>query len=88
MSATDPCVVLLTPSSCGFNVTNLQITSSLGCVQRGFQWQVPRDYFGFPLPDDISKNISKAAVTSVVGECSLYPRPQYLPSIPLTLVTC
>lgn len=55
--------------SCGYNVTNLQITGDLGCIFRGFQYQIPRDYFGFPLPDDISKNLSKVAVTSVVGEC-------------------
>lgn len=49
-------------------MTNLQITNSLGCIQRGYQWQLPRNYFGFPLPDDISKNLSKAAVTTVVGK--------------------
>ena len=52
--------------SCGYNVSNLQTTDSLGCINRGYQYQLPRDYFGFALPDDIAKNLSKVAVTSVV----------------------
>lgn len=43
------------------------IAGKQGCIQRGFEWQVPPNYFGFRLPDDIAYNLSKVAVTSVVG---------------------
>lgn len=58
----------LTQGSCGYNVSNLVITAKLGCIQRGWQWQIPDDYFGFKIPTDISQNLSKVAVTSVIGE--------------------
>ncbi len=65
-------------ASCGYNVTNLQITNDLGCIYRGWQYQLPANYFGFTLPDDISKNLSKVIVTTVVGKPSLplYVLPQ------------
>ncbi|KAK1924426.1 hypothetical protein DB88DRAFT_540474 [Papiliotrema laurentii] len=56
-----------TQNFCGYNVSDLQITNSLGCIYRGWQYQVPVNYFGFPLPDDISKNLSKVVVTSAVS---------------------
>ncbi|ORX36847.1 hypothetical protein BD324DRAFT_473117 [Kockovaella imperatae] len=52
---------------CGYNVSNLQITDKLGCIYRGWQYQIPDGYFGFDLPTDISKNFSKVVVTSVVA---------------------
>ncbi|WVR07198.1 hypothetical protein IAU60_004239 [Kwoniella sp. DSM 27419] len=52
---------------CGYNVSDLVITNKLGCIFRGYQWQIPSGYFGFPVPDDINLNLSKVAVTSVVA---------------------
>ncbi|WVN88130.1 uncharacterized protein L203_103331 [Cryptococcus depauperatus CBS 7841] len=52
---------------CGYNASNLVITDELGCIYRGFQWQVPVGYFGFPIPNDISLNLGNAAITSVVA---------------------
>ncbi|WWC89501.1 uncharacterized protein L201_004425 [Kwoniella dendrophila CBS 6074] len=52
---------------CGYNVSNLVITGKLGCIFRGFQYQIPSGYFGFPVPDDINLNLGKVAVTSVVA---------------------
>lgn len=57
------------PRSCGYNISNLVITGKQGCINRGFGWSIPSSYFGFPLPDDINYNLSRVAVTSVVGEC-------------------
>jgi hypothetical protein len=79
-------------------VSNLVITAKLGCIQRGWQWQIPDDYFGFEIPTDISQNLSKVAVTSVIGEsqrvdrvmCSLVPSLLELPSsyqLPATSVS-
>ncbi|WWC61677.1 uncharacterized protein I303_104262 [Kwoniella dejecticola CBS 10117] len=52
---------------CGYNVSNLVITDKLGCIFRGYQYQIPSGYFGFSIPDDINLNLSKAVVTSVVA---------------------
>ncbi|ORY32587.1 hypothetical protein BCR39DRAFT_523035 [Naematelia encephala] len=52
---------------CGYNVSNLVITAKLGCIFRGWQYQIPDNYFGFPLPANVSNNLSKAAVLSVVS---------------------
>ncbi|OCF60415.1 hypothetical protein L486_00048 [Kwoniella mangroviensis CBS 10435] len=52
---------------CGYNVSSLVITGKLGCIFRGFQYQIPSGYFGFPVPNDINLNTSKVAVTSVVA---------------------
>jgi hypothetical protein len=56
--------------SCGYRISNLIETADLGCVQRGFEWAVPVQYFGFPLPTDIAVNLSRVAVLSVVGTSS------------------
>jgi hypothetical protein len=61
------------------------VQNPLGCIYRGFQYQLPANYFGFPLPDDISKNLSKVAVTTVVGQpCP--PCPRALPALTIDLV--
>ncbi|WRT66187.1 uncharacterized protein IL334_003140 [Kwoniella shivajii] len=52
---------------CGYNVSNLVITGKLGCIFRGFQYQLPSGYFGYDIPDDINLNFGKAVVTSVVA---------------------
>ncbi|WVQ99254.1 hypothetical protein IAU59_006386 [Kwoniella sp. CBS 9459] len=52
---------------CGYNVSNLVITGKLGCIFRGYQWQLPSGYFGFPVPNDINLNLGEAVVTSVVA---------------------
>jgi hypothetical protein len=51
-------------------MTNLVVSSKLGCISRGWEWQIPRDYFGFPVPQDIATNLSRVAVTSAVGTSS------------------
>ncbi|KAK4687205.1 hypothetical protein P7C73_g2917, partial [Tremellales sp. Uapishka_1] len=48
-------------------VSNLVITGKEGCIFRGWQYQIPEDYFGFPLPDDINQNLSRVVTTSVAG---------------------
>lgn len=52
---------------CGYDASNLIITGKLGCIFRGFQYQIPDGYFGFAVPNDINMNLSKAVVTNVVG---------------------
>ncbi|KIR55901.1 hypothetical protein I315_01783 [Cryptococcus gattii Ru294] len=52
---------------CGYNASNLIITGKLGCIFRGFQYQIPDGYFGFAVPNDINMNLSKAVVTNVVA---------------------
>lgn len=52
---------------CGYNASNLIITGKLGCIFRGFQYQIPNGYFGFTVPNDINMNLSKVLVTNVVG---------------------
>ncbi|KAK8864227.1 hypothetical protein IAR55_001473 [Kwoniella newhampshirensis] len=52
---------------CGYTVANLVITSKLGCIFRGWQYQIPGGYFGFDIPNDINLNLGKAVVTSVVA---------------------
>ena len=66
----------LTALSCCYNVSNLEITGKLGCIFRGWQYQIPGNYFEFDLPTDIAQNFSKVAVTSVVGECPSSPTMQ------------
>lgn len=52
---------------CGYNASNLIINGKLGCIFRGFQYQIPNGYFGFTVPNDINMNLSKVLVTNVVG---------------------
>ncbi|WWC70389.1 uncharacterized protein I206_104339 [Kwoniella pini CBS 10737] len=52
---------------CGYNVSNLITTNKLGCIFRGFQYQLPNNYFGFEIPNDINLNLSKVALTSVIS---------------------
>ncbi|WWD17475.1 hypothetical protein CI109_101916 [Kwoniella shandongensis] len=54
---------------CGYTVSNLVITEKMGCIFRGFQWQIPVGYFGFTIPNDINLNLGRVAVTSVVAFC-------------------
>ena len=53
--------------SCGYNVTDLVITSQLGCIARGFTYVLPQSYFSFPLPDTLNTNLGSVATTSVVA---------------------
>ena len=48
--------------SCGYNVTSLAITTKVGCIYRGWEWQIPDRYFGFPLPDEINISLSRVAI--------------------------
>jgi hypothetical protein len=48
--------------SCGYNVTNLALTSKVGCTYRGWEWGIPERYFGFPLPDEINQSVSRVSV--------------------------
>lgn len=59
-------------------MTNLVVSSKLGCISRGWEWQIPRDYFGFTLPQDIATNLSRVALTSAVGMFSLSHSPHLL----------
>lgn len=56
-----------TTNYCGYNMSNFVITADLGCINRGWQWQIPQEYFGFDLPGDINYNLSKVVVTSAVA---------------------
>ncbi|EIW70858.1 hypothetical protein TREMEDRAFT_61370 [Tremella mesenterica DSM 1558] len=69
VSATTPTETIRFGSTnyCGYNVSNFVITADLGCISRGYQWQIPENYFGFILPDDINYNVGRVAVTSVVA---------------------
>ena len=49
-------------SSCGYNVTSLAVTTKVGCIYRGWEWQIPNQYFGFPLPDEINISLSRVAI--------------------------
>ena len=49
-------------NSCGYNVTNLALTSKVGCTYRGWEWGIPERYFGFPLPDEINQSVSRVSV--------------------------
>ncbi|TYJ53436.1 hypothetical protein B9479_005933 [Cryptococcus floricola] len=52
---------------CGYNVSNLEITGKLGCIFRGFQWQIPTGYFGFTVPNDVNMNLGRVVVCNVVA---------------------
>jgi hypothetical protein len=63
--------------SCGYNMSNLVVIAKVGCISRGWEWQIPQNYFGFPVPEDVAVNLSRVAVTSAVGKClrNLLSRP-------------
>ncbi|WVQ77219.1 hypothetical protein IAR50_006902 [Cryptococcus sp. DSM 104548] len=52
---------------CGYNASNLEVTGKLGCIYRGFQWQIPTGYFGFSVPNDINMNVGRVVVCNVVS---------------------
>jgi hypothetical protein len=49
-------------ASCGYNVTDLAVSSKIGCTYRGWEWGIPERYFGFPLPDEINQSVSRVSV--------------------------
>ncbi|WVQ82192.1 hypothetical protein IAT38_004320 [Cryptococcus sp. DSM 104549] len=63
----DTVVRFASQNYCGYNVTNLEITGKLGCIFRGFQYQIPSGYFGFSIPNDISLNLGRVVTTTVVS---------------------
>lgn len=66
--ATEDQVILFgSQDYCGYKASNLIISGELGCIFRGFQYQIPDGYFGFAVPNDINMNLSKVVVTNVVG---------------------
>ncbi|KAI9639539.1 uncharacterized protein MKK02DRAFT_39849 [Dioszegia hungarica] len=52
---------------CGYNMSNLVVIAKVGCISRGWEWQIPQNYFGFPVPEDVAVNLSRVAVTSAVA---------------------
>ncbi|KIR74495.1 hypothetical protein I310_02102 [Cryptococcus deuterogattii CA1014] len=66
--ATEDQVILFgSQDYCGYKASNLIISGKLGCIFRGFQYQIPDGYFGFAVPNDINMNLSKVVVTNVVA---------------------
>ncbi|ODN79959.1 hypothetical protein L202_03833 [Cryptococcus amylolentus CBS 6039] len=63
----DTIVRFASQNYCGYNVSNLEITGKLGCIFRGFQWQIPTGYFGFTVPNDINMNLGRVVVCNVVA---------------------
>ncbi|ODO08945.1 hypothetical protein L198_00684 [Cryptococcus wingfieldii CBS 7118] len=63
----DTIVRFASQNYCGYNVSNLVITGKLGCIFRGFQWQIPTGYFGFTVPNGINMNLGRVVVCNVVA---------------------
>ncbi|KAL7421546.1 hypothetical protein Q5752_003315 [Cryptotrichosporon argae] len=52
---------------CGYTLSSSVITSSLGCLYRGFSYTLPSSYFGFALPSTLTHNLAPTAATSAAA---------------------